>query len=200
MTPQERGRRYYWSHLERARAYYDANRERILDNGRAWRAANPEKVRTTKRAYEQLHAKEWRARSCKDCSLPFQATGHAHWYCSSCKLRRKRSSQRAYDAAHPYDAHRRDPKKNRAATRAYAAAHPDRIAAYRASHRKEASARTRAWRQSHPEQHRAYRRAFMGCAGDTINLNTLPPELKELALLLKRARQLIRNQKEGTTP
>jgi 5-methylcytosine-specific restriction endonuclease McrA len=40
---------------QRSAAYYVKNRERIAENGRAWRAANPEKCRDAARRYRSKH-------------------------------------------------------------------------------------------------------------------------------------------------
>jgi len=47
----------------RARAYYYANRERCLERGRAWRAANKEKVKTNNASYHAANRERENARS-----------------------------------------------------------------------------------------------------------------------------------------
>ena len=119
----------------------------------------------------------------------------------------KRAWSRAYRAAHR--------EEERARSRAYRAAHREKYRAwsraYRAAHREECRAYWAvrnageegrayyaAYRAAHREERArtdaAYGAAVLCVGGERINFNTLPPELREVAVLLKQTRKAIRTR------
>jgi len=123
---------------------------------------------------------------------------------------KKRAWEAAYRAAHPEDpakrrvrdcAHR-DAKREelKAYSRAYYAAHREQGRDYAKARNAAHPEYQRVYRAAHKEQRRAYAAAEMELGGERVNVNTMPPEFREVALLLKQARQVIRNQRTGGTP
>ena len=88
------------------REYREANKERIAAKDKAWKAANPDKVRESRQ--RRRSRPEVRARRAR-CNKEWKAKNP-----DKVQLQRQRAYQR-------------DPEKYRAASRAYAAAHPEQV-------------------------------------------------------------------------
>jgi hypothetical protein len=97
---------------------------------------------------------------------------------------------------------RKDPEERRAYRRAYQRAYRR---AYRAAHREEDRARFAVYRASHPEQIRARCAVYNAAhpevylAGERTQIDQLPPELRQVALLIRETRRIIRSQRSGGT-
>jgi hypothetical protein len=198
-TEAERARKLAWykanrdKELARHRAWYEANRDRELARHRAYRDANREMIQ----AKDRVRMRDWRAahpRPLQPRKVPDRSgcrstecrKGHGpdvyrrsdgvrRGCCTTC---RQEHQQAAYRRCPPQ---RRDPEKFRARQRAWRQANPDRM---RAKHQREA--------ERHP------RVRLMD--GTRVRVSTLPSEAQEVALLLKQARQAIRNAKSGGAP
>lgn len=101
---------------------------------------------------------------------------------------------RAYRASH----------QRQAVDRRYRESHREERRAYQSNydlaHRAENNERERDRRRRKPEYMRAYRKVFVDCFGHRIYLMNMPPEVKNLGLLLKQTRQAIRERQKGVTP
>jgi predicted nucleic acid-binding Zn ribbon protein len=109
---------------EKHRAYYQANRAKIIEKARADREANPEKYR----AYSARHrAKRGPVHAlCVVCGKPFEKRTTQNTCSAECKRQRTSERMRAY-AREYYRADRRaNPEKYRERMRKYYRAHPEK--------------------------------------------------------------------------
>jgi len=58
-----RGRRYYWKNIDKIRARYALNKEKVVARNRKWRAANSERSRAYQRAYYKANKEKHNAQS-----------------------------------------------------------------------------------------------------------------------------------------
>jgi hypothetical protein len=111
----------------------------------------------------------------------------------------------------------RDAEKVRTNKAVYRAAHREEIATYNrvysVAHREERNARDRVLYVTNPDKKRARNRAYYSACcerlnardrvrrirvcGEQLNLDTLPPQVRELGLLLKQARRVIQESTKG---
>ena len=86
--------------------------------------------------------------------------------------------------------------------RSYRAKNPEAVRAWGARYRAKNPEAVRATRARYSaknlERRAAYQRAVVYVAGEQVNFNTLPPELREVAVLLKQTRKAIRGNKRGS--
>jgi len=185
----------------RNRAYKAAHRE--VRNAR-WRARfkqlAPDQLETL-RAAGRERAQRLRAAPHEELLARRRA-----WYAANAEEERARD--RAWKATHQEQIraqalarYHADPAKARANQRKSKESHPDTV-----------RAAVRSWRLAHPDEIRAYARSWYAAHRERVNsrvislgnemvyLGTMPPEFREVALLLKEWRKVIRQQTRGETP
>jgi hypothetical protein len=172
MTPEQRERK-----RAHDRAYYEANRDRILEQQRAYCEANRDRILEQQRAYCEAN---------RDRILERQAI----WREGRRPLLREQ--QRAYQATH------------REALRAYRATHRDRDRDMERERYPQRNAARRRLRSSRPDATRAEQRRwyesnpYLNLGGERTYIRQLEPGWREVAIAIKNARQAIREAQRGT--
>lgn len=207
MSAQERQRRYYLSHRENIAAYHHARvperRRQPIEMicpvcSKPFMQKRKDKKTCTPNCrqilrYRRLHPEPVRA--CQICGGPIQFVmrGRHRTVCSdvcSQERARRRTSAWYHDAVRQRERETRS-AINREAERV-------RRQAYREAHREERRARWRLKYWRYRQTFLTYSRAKIRLGGgERIHPNRLPPEWKEIALLLKNWRQSIREQRRG---
>jgi hypothetical protein len=98
----------------------------------------------------------------------------------------RRAYRVAYDAAHREDNVRRQT--------AWVAAHPAARKAYKAAYDAAHREEIRAYQSTY---YAAYGAAVVALGGEVVNFNTMPPQLREVAVLLKQVRKATQNMNAG---
>ncbi len=141
---------------------------------RRWRAANPDRVREISRRYLNGPHREEIIAKRNEAARIARAEARAS---ETPEQREQRLAAR------------------RERERRYRADHPEKIREwnlrYRQAHLEEVRARGRRWAAENP---------LIELAGEPVRVSELPPELQQVAGLIKQARQAIRATREGTTP
>lgn len=160
---------------ERARLFVRAHPQEVAARSRRYYLANTEKCRERSRLYREKH---------KDhCRANWQAYREAN-------RERRNAYQREYNKT-----------RGKEVSRAYWARHHPNASKRRSGEPGISPQESRRrWNARNSDYTREYQREnFLSVNGHRINLNTMPPELKELGLLIKRTRQLIKTNRRGVT-
>jgi len=160
------------------RAY--SARPEVKQRKHAYYMAHREEIIARSSAWAKANPEKIRSKRARSKSAPY-----------SDKIKQR---QHAYYMAHREEMYLK--------ARSYRAKNPEAVRAWGARYRAKNPEAVRATRARYSaknlERRAAYQRAVVYVAGEQVNFNTLPPELREVAVLLKQTRKAIRGNKRGS--